>query len=157
MTCLRSLTLLNSGSSNILEDCIFNLDFLACDFPYKKSLRKFLEHQSSIAHICLLGLYDPSESFESTCIPNLTRVTTPYSWLPHLFLADLWTKSARLEFYLSEIPSIWAIMPYSTIPIRNSRSSSLFHTRIMDISSHRFSPHLHIWILEFTTRFFACN
>src|ERR1700728_5403585 len=84
MTCLRDLTLLESGSSSVLDGCIFSLDTFTCGFSYDKSLRQFLELQSSITHVSLLALYKPSESFDSPCLPNLTRVTAPYFLLPHL-------------------------------------------------------------------------
>jgi hypothetical protein len=144
MTCLHDLTLLNIGSSNILEDCTFNLNSFACDFHCDKYLRQFLEHQSSITYVCLLWLYDPSESFELTCLPNLTRVTAPYSYLPHLIPGRP----------ASEVDSIGVLhvgdsvdlshYALSTTPIGNSRSTSFFYTRIVDISSHRFSPRLRI-------------
>jgi hypothetical protein len=84
MTSLRDLTLFDSGSSSILENCVFNLDSFTCDFSYDKSLRQFLEHQSSITYVCLLRLYEPSEPFELTRLPNLTRVAAPSFLLPHL-------------------------------------------------------------------------
>src|ERR1700721_1463713 len=85
MTHLRSLTLLCVyDSSNVLDGCTFSLDTFTCDFSYDKPLRQFLELQSSITHVSLLALYKPFESFDSPCLPNLTRVTAPFFLLPHI-------------------------------------------------------------------------
>jgi hypothetical protein len=66
------------------------------------------------------------------------RVIAPYSWLPHLIPGR----------HVSEVDSIGVLhvgdsvdsshYSLSTTQSGNSRSTSLFYTRIVDISSHRF-------------------
>jgi hypothetical protein len=87
MTHLRSLTLLCIyDSSNVLDGCIFSLDTFICEFPNDESLSKFLRSQPSLREASFLTPYrfPMLLDFEPTCLPNLTRITAPYTWLPHI-------------------------------------------------------------------------
>jgi hypothetical protein len=87
MTCLRRLTLLsNNGSPNVLDGCIFSLDTFTCGFPYDESLLKFLQCQPSLreAHFLTYIRSPALLDVEPTCLPNLMRITAPYTWLPHI-------------------------------------------------------------------------
>jgi hypothetical protein len=87
MTCLRSLTLLDlSISSDVLDGCTFSLDTFICGFLYDESLLKFLQNQLSLreAHFLTPFCFPALLDVEPTCLPNLTRITAPYTWLPHI-------------------------------------------------------------------------
>src|ERR1700721_2933049 len=51
MSSLRRLDLLGSGDVSILDGCTFKLDSFVCDFPYSKSLQKFLNSQPGLPDI----------------------------------------------------------------------------------------------------------
>src|ERR1700728_4615386 len=86
MTRLRSLTLLSVDSSNVLDGCIFSLDTFTCEFPYNESLLKFLQSQPSLreTHFLTTSRYPTLLDLEPTCLPNLTRITAPSNWIPHI-------------------------------------------------------------------------
>jgi hypothetical protein len=87
MTCLRSLALWSVDDfSNVLDGCTFSLDTFTCGFPYDESLLKFLQSQPSLreAHFWKYLCFPESLDVEPTCLPNLTRVTAHYTWLPHI-------------------------------------------------------------------------
>src|ERR1700733_3389037 len=71
MSSLRSLHLFE-GDVSILDGCTFKLDSFTCSFPYSKSLRKFLNYQSSLTDITLLKDYKSFIPFDERCLPNLT-------------------------------------------------------------------------------------
>jgi hypothetical protein len=85
MTRLRSLKLfeVRDYSSNILDGCTFSLDTFACGFLCDESLLKFLQSQPGIREARFSEPFG-SSSFEPTCLPNLTRITAPYNWIPHI-------------------------------------------------------------------------
>jgi hypothetical protein len=87
MTSLRNLTLFIGGTpTSILDGCSFKLDWFSCDFSLDKSLRDFLNGQPSLTRLAFLthNFETSEESFEATCLPNLTRFTAECSWLPQL-------------------------------------------------------------------------
>ena len=87
MSSLRSLVLHSSNQfSYILDGCTFKLDSFTSNFSYDESLRKFLNSQPSLTHIEFLAYEHeiPELEFEATCLPNLIRVSAPFSWLPLL-------------------------------------------------------------------------
>jgi len=88
MTCLRSLRMDNDPYfiNNFLDGCTFKLDsFYSEDFYSKDNLHRFLLSQPSLTDV-KIGLFDlhdvPEWGLE--CLPNLTRVTIHFSWLPHI-------------------------------------------------------------------------
>jgi hypothetical protein len=85
MSSLRNLMLDNQPTS-ALDGCTFKLDSFSCCRPYDESLRKFLNSQPSIIDLEFCRYYDARTNFEfeASCLPNLTRVSAPYSWIPHL-------------------------------------------------------------------------
>jgi hypothetical protein len=87
MTRLRRLTLLSVGdSSNVLDGCTFSLDTFTCTFSYDESLLNFLQSQPSLreAHFLAPFSFPALTDVEPTCLPNLTRITAPYNWIPHI-------------------------------------------------------------------------
>jgi len=121
MTCLRSLRLLNAGvSSNVLDGCIFSLDTFACVFPYDESLLKFLQNQPSLRgagfwkYLCFPKLLD----VEPTCLPNLTRVTAHYTWLPHIVPGRPVRKVVVLGYPRDRSPVDFSFYTLSTVPIQ---------------------------------------
>jgi hypothetical protein len=128
MTCLRSLTLLNvSNSSNVLDGCIFSLDTFTCKFPYDESLLKFLRSQPSLreAHflpyICFTGLLD----LEPTSLPNLSRITAPYSWLPNFVPGRPVSETTSIGHPHSRNSSYFNFYALSTVPIQKLAISYL--------------------------------
>jgi hypothetical protein len=81
MSSLRSLDLLCIGDISILDGCTFKLDSFACDFPHSESFQRFLNSQQSITHATFYEDYKPEPPFDERCLPNLTRVMAPPSWL----------------------------------------------------------------------------
>jgi hypothetical protein len=122
MTCLRNLTLLSVGEppNVLLDGCIFNLDTFTCEFSYDESLIKFLQSQPSLreAHffstpVCLPKLLD----LEPTCLPNLTRITAPYTWIPHILPGRPVSEVSSIR-YMDENPVDFSIYALSTVPIQ---------------------------------------
>jgi hypothetical protein len=121
MTGLLSLTLLIfDGSSNVLDGCTFNLDTFTCGFPYNDSLLKFLQSQPSLreAHFLTSSGFPKLLNLEPTCLPNLTRITAPYTWLPHI-VPGRPVSEVVLTGYLSDgNPVDFSFYALSTVPIQ---------------------------------------
>jgi hypothetical protein len=85
MSSLRNL-MLDSQPASALDGCTFKLDSFSCRLPYGEYLRKFLNSQPSITDLEFCRYYDAriDGEFEASCLPNLTRVSAPYAWIPHL-------------------------------------------------------------------------
>jgi hypothetical protein len=81
MSSLRILYLVFIGDISILDGCTFKLESFSCDFPYSESLQQFLNSQPSITHVTFFEDYEPFLPFDERCLPNLTRVSAPPSWL----------------------------------------------------------------------------
>jgi hypothetical protein len=83
MTCLRSLRL-DTPNYSILDGCTFKLDsYSSFDLSWEEALHRFLCSQPSITNVTL-GISSDSYVEWGPCLPNLTRVTTRFSWLPHI-------------------------------------------------------------------------
>jgi hypothetical protein len=121
MTCLRSLTLLDVyDSSDVLDGCIFSLDTFTCDFPYIESLLKFLQSQPSLreAHFLINFFYPKLLDFEPTCLPNLSRITAPYTWLPHIVPGRPVSEVASTDYPRDENQVDFSFIALSTVPIQ---------------------------------------
>jgi len=82
MTSLRSLTLNGHGSvSNLMDGCTFKLKSLACNYDFDESFHKFLCSQPGLTTLQNLAIDKKVPELETTCLPNLTRVT---AWFPHI-------------------------------------------------------------------------
>jgi F-box domain len=81
MSSLRRLNLRNSGDVSILDGCTFKLDSFETTFPYSESLQQFLNSQPSITHVAFFKVYKHMPPLDERCLPNLTRVFAPLSWL----------------------------------------------------------------------------
>ena len=86
---LRNMTFLHrlyisAEDSNVLEGCTFKLVSLAYNFRDDKRFRKFLNSQPGITDIRLENTFDDLCPFDESSLPNLTRIATYSSWLPHL-------------------------------------------------------------------------
>jgi hypothetical protein len=77
---LRSLRL--DVDLSILDGCTFKLVSFANGFCYSGSLNRFLNTQPSLTDITLGTCMDTYEL--RACLPNLTRVTSRFSWLPQI-------------------------------------------------------------------------
>jgi hypothetical protein len=85
MTSLRSLTLSGHGSvSNLMDGCTFKLKSLACNYDFDESLHKFLCSQPGLTTLRNLAIDKKVPELETTCLPNLTRVTAWFSHIPDL-------------------------------------------------------------------------
>jgi hypothetical protein len=84
MSSLRNLYLTFNDGASILDGCTFKLDSFFCPFPYSESLQNFLNSQSSITHISFYNSCEPMLPFDERCLPNLTHVYAPPSWLGKL-------------------------------------------------------------------------
>jgi hypothetical protein len=83
MTCLRSLRV-DEIYFIILDGCTFKLNSFSVDRMPEKELHQFLCSQPSLTDvkIAMSGYSYVSEL--GSCLPNLTRVTTYFSCLPHI-------------------------------------------------------------------------
>jgi F-box domain len=84
MSSLRRLCLWDIDDTSILDRCTFKLDLFSGHLPNSKSLQQFLNSQPSITDITLYYDYKPLLRFDERCLPNLTRVSAPLSWLRRL-------------------------------------------------------------------------
>jgi hypothetical protein len=118
MTCLRLLTLFDVDyPPNVLDGCIFSLDTFTCRFSYSESLLKFLQSQPGIREARFLEPFG-SSSFEPTCLPNLTRITAHYTWLPHI-VPGRPVSEVALTGYLRDVnPIDFSFYALSTVPIQ---------------------------------------
>jgi hypothetical protein len=87
MTRLRSLSFLDKDPNfGILDGCTFKLDsFHSAEDYSQDELRRFLCSQPSLTNVkigCFNFSYVPELGVE--CLPNLTQVTTCFTWLPHI-------------------------------------------------------------------------
>jgi hypothetical protein len=83
MTCLRSLHL-DSPNFSILDGCTFKLDSFSSDGYFTKAFHRFLCNQPSLTDLQIGKFKDSGVAELGSCLPNLTRVATHYSWLPHI-------------------------------------------------------------------------
>jgi hypothetical protein len=128
MTRLRSLTLLSvSDSSNVLDGCIFSLDTFTCRFPYDESLLKFLLSQPSLreAHFLAYSRFIALLDVEPMCLPNLTRITAHYTWLPHIVPGRPVSEVASFGQPHDGSPVDLSFYALSTVPIQKLEISHL--------------------------------
>jgi hypothetical protein len=83
MTCLRSLRLDNPDFS-ILDGCTFKLHSFSSNSDYSDALRQFLCSQPSLTDVKLVRFGENHVACLGPCLPRLTRITTHFSWLPHI-------------------------------------------------------------------------
>jgi hypothetical protein len=119
MTCLRNLTLLDAGGSGVLDGCIFSLDTFTCIYPYSESLLKFLQSQPSLRKARFLtNVCFPALDLEPTCLPNLTRITAPYNWLPHIVPGRPVSEVTLTGYPYGGNPVDFSFYTLSTVPIQ---------------------------------------
>jgi len=121
MTCLRSLTLLNAYvSSNVLDGCTFSLDTFSCGFPFDESLSKFLQSQLGLREAHFLTNFSLPELFdlEPTYLPNLMRITAPYTWLPHIVSGRPVSEVSSIGYPRDGNPIDFSFCALSTAPIQ---------------------------------------
>ena len=122
MTCLRSLTLLSfsNSSKSVLDGCIFSLDTFTCEFTFSESLLKFLRSQPSLREAHFLTDFRSSEllDFEPTCLPNLTRITAPYTWIPHILPGRPVSEVIAKDYPRDGNPVDFSFYALSTVPIK---------------------------------------
>jgi hypothetical protein len=120
MTSLRSLTLYFQPS-HILDRCNFKLDSFTYHRSYDERLKKFLNSQPTLTHLELLG--GPTDDnvtvkFNVSCLPNLTRVTTWFSWLPLIVPGRPVSEVNAFDTLTYENPIDLNFFTRSTTPIR---------------------------------------
>jgi hypothetical protein len=83
---LRHLDLGYCDIPNLLEGCTFTLVSFSCSSSQLQPLYQFLLGQPSLTDFSLIINSDIGDwpEFGATCLPNLTRVTAPFSTLPQL-------------------------------------------------------------------------
>jgi hypothetical protein len=119
MTCLRILTLLDVDDSGVLDGCIFSLDTFTCGFPYNESLLKFLRSQPSLTEAHFLAYFGFPEllDVEPTCLPNLMRITAPYTWLPHIVPGRPVSEITSIGYPRDGSPVDFSFYVLPTVPI----------------------------------------
>jgi hypothetical protein len=123
MSFLRNLDLrLDDKYSNILDGCTFKLDSFLFSFRCDEYLLKFLNNQPSLTYVEIVELHainDHSTMFDSTCLPNLTRVSAHFEWLPHLIPGRPVSDVGITGYPDVDRDSIdWNFFTLSTAPIR---------------------------------------
>jgi hypothetical protein len=84
MSSLRKLDIIiDRKYSYILEGCTFKLDSFSFNLRCDEYLLNFLNNQPSLTHV-QMGSPDRIIVFDSTCLPNLTRVSAQVPWLRRL-------------------------------------------------------------------------
>ena len=121
MSSLHSLTL-HSQPSYILDGCTFKLDSFTYHRQYDNHLKKFLDSQPSLTHLELLSSFTArtvTVEFKASFLPNLTRVSTWFSWLPLIIPGRPVNEvNAFFEDFISEYPVNLDFFTLSTAPIR---------------------------------------
>jgi hypothetical protein len=133
MSSLRELALfVRSENSFVLDECTrcssFKLDTFTSDFTYDPSLRDFLINQPTLTTVKfwsdLKHPHQPQQhqqhpipvDLDPTCLPNLTRVVSTVSWIPHLIDARPVTEVIVLGSSLEA--SSLSCLPLSAAPIK---------------------------------------
>ena len=84
MSSLRTLKLCFSGyHSWIVSECNFRLSSFLCHFRYDARLQAFLDSQPDLTDVTLVTTSD-SPPFDYTCLPNISRIAAPLSWVQAL-------------------------------------------------------------------------
>jgi F-box domain len=117
MSSLRRLKLWGSSDVSILDGCSFKLDSFDTNFPYSESLQQFLNSQPSIRHVAFSKVYKPMPPLDERCLPNLTRVFAPLSWLGML-IPGRPVREVMMRFALDIDLSFFTL---STTPIQKLR------------------------------------
>jgi len=84
MTGLRILHIYSHTDLSFLEGCTFDLVSFACGNFYPEPLHRFLHSQPNLTHVSLGESCGGNPDFDATCLPNMTRIVTHLSLLPHL-------------------------------------------------------------------------
>jgi hypothetical protein len=119
MSSLRSLYL-DVDDASILDGCTFKLDSFTCYFPNSESLQNFLNSQPSITRIALLEEYEPFPPVNERCLPNLTRVCAPPSWLDAL-IPGRSVREVDVAYPSSFSPTDLGFFTLSATPIQKLR------------------------------------
>ena len=115
MSSLRILELGYYDDWSILDGCTFKLDSLTCDSPHSESHQRFLISQPSITRVFFFNGCKTVPPFDERCLPNLTRVFAPISWLGILIPG----RPVR-EVAMRSDPGIdLSLFTLSTAPIQN--------------------------------------
>ena len=117
MTSLRRLYI-STRDSKVLEGCTFKLVSLDCDFRDDEGFRKFLNSQPGITDIEIFSPFNDSCPFDETSLPNLTQITTFFSWLPHLIPGRPVRELTSLDTWDEENAFDLSVFTLSTAPIQ---------------------------------------
>jgi hypothetical protein len=125
---MSSLRYLSIGDidSYVLEGCTFKLVSLECDFDDNERFRKFLNSQPGITDIKLHSNFDDSRPFDESSLPNLNRIATFPSWLPHLIPGRPVREVELLEDWSEESAFDLSVFTLSTTPIRKLMIDRIF-------------------------------
>jgi F-box domain len=116
MSSLHSLGLDVIGDMSILDGCTFKLDSFSCFFPYSESFQQFLNNQQSLTDIAIWSDYEPVTPFDERCLPNLTRVWAPPSWLG-ILIPGRPVREVNTISSSSTHSTDWSFFTLSTTPI----------------------------------------
>jgi hypothetical protein len=117
MSSLRNLTLTVTLYLNVFEGCTFQLESFTCSIYYNEHLRKFLSTQSGLKSVTF-DMEFGSEAFDTRCLPNLTRITAMFSWLPHLIPGRPVTEVVALGYILNGYSVDLSFFTLATSPIQ---------------------------------------
>jgi hypothetical protein len=120
MTSLRILKLLSILHMGILDGCTFKLDSFECKYlkNYNESFPKFLSSQSSLKYVAFPEKLDPTFLLEATFLPNLTRISARFSWLPCLIPGRPLNEVILTGSPSNGHPIDWSFFALSTTPIQ---------------------------------------
>jgi hypothetical protein len=126
MTCLRILHIYTHTDLSFLEGCTFNLVSFACGRFHPERIHQFLRSQPSLTHVSLGKSRGGNPDFDATCLPNLTRIVTHISLLPHL-IPNRPVKEVIVQGY-SDVanPVDMSFFTLSTTPIQKLAIKDLY-------------------------------
>src|SRR6202035_1156037 len=126
--------------------CIFSLDTLTCGFTYSEPLSKFLQSQPSLreAHFLTNSCYPELLDVEPTCLPNLSRITAHYTWLPHIVPGRPVSEVASLGNPLDGSLVDFSFYALSTVPIQKFEISHLLFPKFERLFASIFPSLAHL-------------
>jgi hypothetical protein len=118
MTSLRILKVPNYFDLDLLDGCTFKLDSFACNYVHNLngSFQTFLSSQPSLKYVAFPMNF--VTTLEATCLPNLTRITGPFSWLPHLIPGRPLNEVISYGYTVNEDSIDLGFFALSTTPIQ---------------------------------------
>jgi hypothetical protein len=154
MTCLRILRIYSYIDFSVLEGCTFNLVSFTCARFRPERIHQFLHNQPSLTHVSLGGLYGGNPDFDATCLPNLTRIVTDLSLLPHL-IPNRPVKEVIVQGYTDDAnPVDLSFFALSTTPIQKLAIKDLYlYRKPIQLLASIFPSIIHLKLDRSTTKY----